>query len=222
MPYCTACGVKNSDDARFCSACGHAIVTAVPAASAVAPAVAPAVASEPRAQNVEVQGNQNNAPSNSSSYSTPDMQKNTSFQTNGTAGKTGVALKAFDNPDELWKMYFYVSFFNIGVYCLTGSAADFLSESGGLLSLPVGVFVAAIVLFMGFAYWLIKKQAVDKSRSLWLLPLIAWHVYSYLDGLSGIDLMYAETSFDYYDIYISGVPETIILIRLFLALRERF
>jgi len=172
MPFCTACGVKNVDDARFCSACGHAFVVAAPAATVVTP--------EP-----------------------------------------GGALKAFDNPAELWKMYFYVSFFNIGVYCLTGSAADFLDQSGGFLSLPFGVFVGAIVLFMGLVYWLIKKQAVDKNRSLWLLPLVAWHVYSYLDGLSGIDLMYAETSFDYYDIYISGVPETIILIRLFLALRER-
>jgi hypothetical protein len=46
-------------------------------------------------------------------------------------------------------------------------------------------------------------------------------VYAYLDGLSGFDPGVAESSFDYYDAYISGVPETIILIRLFLALRER-
>jgi hypothetical protein len=74
---------------------------------------------------------------------------------------------------------------------------------------------------MGLAYWLIKKQAVDKGRTLWLLPLIAWQVYAYLDGLSGFDPGVAETSFDYYDAYLSGIPETIILIRLFLALRER-
>jgi hypothetical protein len=132
-----------------------------------------------------------------------------------------VKLKAFDNPAELWKMYFYVSFFNIGAYFLTNSAADFLEESGGFLSIPMGLFVLFILAFMGLAYWLIKKQAVDKGRTLWLLPLIAWQVYAYLDGLSGFDPMYAESSFDYYDAYISGVPETLILIRLFVALRER-
>lgn len=131
-----------------------------------------------------------------------------------------VKLKAFDNPAELWKMYFYVSFFNIGAYFLTNSAADFLEESGGFLSIPMGLFALFILAFMGLAYLLIKKQAVDKGRTLWLLPLIAWQVYAYLDGLSGFDPGVAESSFDYYDAYISGIPETIILIRLFLALRE--
>jgi pSer/pThr/pTyr-binding forkhead associated (FHA) protein len=31
MPYCTACGHQNPDDARFCSQCGTRIVTAEPA-----------------------------------------------------------------------------------------------------------------------------------------------------------------------------------------------
>lgn len=134
---------------------------------------------------------------------------------------TPVKLKAFDNPAELWKMYFYVTFFNIGAYFLTSSAADFLEQSGGFLSIPMGIFVLFMVVFLGLSYWLIKKQAVDKNRTLWLLPLIAWHVYSYLDGLSGFEPSYAETSFDFYDAYLSGIPETLILIRLFLALRER-
>ena len=118
-------------------------------------------------------------------------------------------------------MYFYVTFFNIGAYFLTSSAADFLEQSGGFLSIPMGIFVLFMVVFLGLSYWLIKKQAVDKNRTLWLLPLIAWHVYSYLDGLSGFEPSYAETSFDFYDAYLSGIPETLILIRLFLALRER-
>jgi len=183
MAFCTACGTKNPDDARFCGACGHALVAVgtVTPPDAQVPVPAPVVESS----------------------------------------KLAGPVKAFDNPAELWKMYFYVSFFNIGVYFLTGSAADFLEESGGVLSWQMGFFALFIVVFLGLAYWLIKKQAVDKNRSLWLLPLIAWQVYSYIDGLSSPDLMYAESSFDYYDIYISGLPETIILIRLFLALRER-
>ena len=27
MPFCTACGAKNPDDARFCNACGAAMPT---------------------------------------------------------------------------------------------------------------------------------------------------------------------------------------------------
>ena len=33
MPYCTSCGHRNPDDARFCSQCGTRLVTAVPDAS---------------------------------------------------------------------------------------------------------------------------------------------------------------------------------------------
>jgi hypothetical protein len=189
MSFCTACGTKNPADARFCSACGHALVVApvaepVPPVASVSPVTPPPSAAQ-------------------------------------SAAVTPVRLKAFDNPDELWKMYFYVSFFNIGAYFLTNSASSFLEESGGFLSIPMGIFTLFMVAFLGLAYWLIKNQAVDKGRTLWLLPLIAWQVYAYLDGLSGFDPMYAESSFDYYDAYISGVPETLILIRLFVALRER-
>src|SRR5919107_1319018 len=31
MPYCTSCGHRNPDDARFCSQCGTRLVTAAPA-----------------------------------------------------------------------------------------------------------------------------------------------------------------------------------------------
>lgn len=192
MSFCTACGTKNPADARFCRACGHAME-----ASSDIPSVTPSapIASPP------LEAPKVTAPP------TPDVAP--------------TKLKAFDNPAELWKMYFYVSFFNIGAYFLSNSAADFLDESGGFLSIPMGLFVLFICAFMGLAYWLIKKQAVDKGRTLWLLPLIAWQVYAYLDGLSGFDPGVAESSFDYYDAYLSGIPETIILIRLFLALRER-
>ena len=192
MSFCTACGTKNPVDARFCRACGHAMEAPSDTPS-VTPST-PVASPPPEAPGVT-------APP------IPDVPP--------------VKLKAFDNPAELWKMYFYVSFFNIGAYFLTNSAADFLEESGGFLSIPMGLFALFILAFMGLAYWLIKKQAVDKGRTLWLLPLIAWQVYAYLDGLSGFDPGVAESSFDYYDAYISGIPETIILIRLFLALRER-
>ena len=217
MPFCTACGVKNPDEARFCRACGHAIVTeVVEGQNAAQPeeSALPLTASQLPAQATQPTTSQ---PINAQLSAQPNAQAAAS----SAPVKPTVPLKAFDNPDELWKMYFYVSFFNIGVYFLTGSAVDFMKESGGFFSIPMGIFAAFVAAYMALAYWLIKKQAVDKNRSLWLLPFIAWHVYSYLDGLSSIDLMYAETSFDYYDIYISGVPETIILIRLFLALRDR-
>jgi pSer/pThr/pTyr-binding forkhead associated (FHA) protein len=32
MPFCTECGRQNPDDARFCSQCGHRLVTDAPAA----------------------------------------------------------------------------------------------------------------------------------------------------------------------------------------------
>ena len=35
MPFCTACGAKNPDDARFCNACGAAMPTAAPVVPAV-------------------------------------------------------------------------------------------------------------------------------------------------------------------------------------------
>ncbi len=201
MSFCTACGTKNPADARFCSACGHAL-TPASAAEPVAPV--PPIPPVPAVPPVSPA-----PPVVSAQASTPSV------------AVAPVKLKAFDNPDELWKMYFYVSIFNIGAYFLTNSATDFLEQSGGFFTIPVGIFALFAVVCLGFAYWLIKKQAVDKNRTLWLLPLIAWHVYSYLDGLSGFDPMYAETSFDYYDAYISGVPETLILIKLFVALRER-
>ena len=34
MPFCTACGKQNPDDARFCSQCGHALTTDQPASPA--------------------------------------------------------------------------------------------------------------------------------------------------------------------------------------------
>ena len=200
MSFCTACGTKNPADARFCSACGHPIET-----SASIPG-APVMTSAPIPP----------APTPSTPPTPPSQ-----VATPATFVAAPVKLKAFDNPAELWKMYFYVTFFNIGAYFLTSSAADFLEQSGGFLSIPMGIFVLFMVVFLGLSYWLIKKQAVDKNRTLWLLPLIAWHVYSYLDGLSGFEPSYAETSFDFYDAYLSGIPETLILIRLFLALRER-
>ena len=45
MPFCTACGHPNPDDARFCSQCGTRLVTATPtppASPAGAPAASPA------------------------------------------------------------------------------------------------------------------------------------------------------------------------------------
>jgi apolipoprotein N-acyltransferase len=177
MAFCSACGTKNPDEARFCSACGHALVQPEPIA--------------PPAERVL------------------------------TVIQHTPPLKAFDNPAELWKMYFYVSFFNIGIFFLTQASTEFLEDSGGWFSIPMVLFVLIVVGYLALAYWLIKKQGVDKNRSLWLLPLLAWQVYGYLDGLSGFDPAYAVSSFDYYDAYISGLPETIILIKLFLALRER-
>ena len=43
MPYCTSCGHRNPDDARFCSQCGTRLVTAVapPGAAAGEPGGAP-------------------------------------------------------------------------------------------------------------------------------------------------------------------------------------
>ncbi|WP_243057571.1 FHA domain-containing protein [Nocardioides sp. SR21] len=35
MPFCTSCGTRNPDDARFCSQCGSPLVAAAPAAGDV-------------------------------------------------------------------------------------------------------------------------------------------------------------------------------------------
>jgi pSer/pThr/pTyr-binding forkhead associated (FHA) protein len=48
MPFCTACGRQNPDDARFCSQCGTRLVTAPPA-QAAAPAEVPPQAAAPAA-----------------------------------------------------------------------------------------------------------------------------------------------------------------------------
>lgn len=165
MPFCTACGAKNPEEARFCNACGAAMPTVAP----VAPVFTPA----------------------------------------------GVApLKPFDNPNELWKMFFYVALFNLGMYFFTTSSED-------ILGYGVAVIVGISAIYFGIAYWIVKVQGVDKNRSLWILLLIAFHVYAYLDGLSGIDDLTNPNTFDIYDTYLSGLPELFILIKLFLALRER-
>jgi pSer/pThr/pTyr-binding forkhead associated (FHA) protein len=45
MPFCTACGRQNPDDARFCSQCGTPLVTPEPEAAAEPPADATATIS---------------------------------------------------------------------------------------------------------------------------------------------------------------------------------
>ena len=123
-------------------------------------------------------------------------------------------LKPFDNPNELWKMFFYVSVFNLGMYFFTTASED-------ILGYGIAVVAGISAVFYGIAYWILKVQAVDKNRSLWLLPLIAFQVYAYLDGLSGLDDLTNPNTFDVYDTYLSGLPELFIVIKLFLALRER-
>ena len=180
MPFCSACGTKCADDAKFCSACGQALAAAP---DQVAPTTQPQVtrAAEPLPPVIQV--------------ITP-----------------AAPLRAFDNPAELWKMFFYVAIFDLAIYFLTTSAA----ETGGFTSGPTMLIVAA---YLAVAYFLVKVQAYDKGRAVWLLPLIAWHVWGYLEGISNSgDLEYA-TTFDNYDTFISGIPEMVILIKLFLVLR---
>ena len=175
MPFCSACGTKCADDAKFCSACGKAIVV-TPAAE---------------------------QPSQAADGVSPVIQ---------VIAPTA-PLKAFDNPAELWKMFFYVALFDLGIYFLTTSAV----ENGGYSSGFNLLFFAA---YFGLAYFLVKVQAFDKGRAVWLLPLIAFHVWGYLQGIaSSGDLEYA-TTFDNYDTFISGIPEMVILTKLFLVLRQ--
>jgi len=182
MPFCSACGTKCADDAKFCSACGKTIVVASVDQAAATTQAQAVRATEPGQPVIQV--------------ITP-----------------AAPLKAFDNPAELWKMFFYVAIFDLGIYFLTTSAA----ETGGFSSGPTMLIVAG---YLAVSYFLVKVQAFDKGRAVWLLPLIAWHVWGYLQGISGSgDLEYA-TTFDNYDTFISGIPEMVILTKLFLVLRQ--
>lgn len=122
-------------------------------------------------------------------------------------------LKAFDNPAELWKMFFYVALFDLGIYFLTTSAA----ENGSFTSSATMLFFGA---YFGVSYVLVKVQAFDKGRAVWLLPLIAFHVWGYLQGIASSGDLDFATTFDNYDTFISGIPEMVILIKLFLVLRQ--
>jgi hypothetical protein len=175
MPFCSACGTKCADDAKFCSACGKAVVAASAAEQPSQPTdtVAPVI--------------QVIAPA--------------------------APLKAFDNPAELWKMFFYVALFNMGIYFLTTYGA----ESGGYSSGVNFLFFAG---YFGLAYFLVKVQAFDKGRAFWLLPLIAFHLWGYLQGIASSDDLEYATTFDNYDTFITGLPEMVILTKLFLALRQ--
>jgi pSer/pThr/pTyr-binding forkhead associated (FHA) protein len=53
MPFCTACGRQNPDDARFCAQCGTRLVPAEPAESADVPFDATATISFPPGEKVE-------------------------------------------------------------------------------------------------------------------------------------------------------------------------
>jgi hypothetical protein len=182
MPFCSACGTKSADDAKFCSACGKAIVVAT--ADQVTPAQQPQVVRtiEPTPPVIHVI-----APA--------------------------APLKAFDNAAELWKMFFYVALFDLGIYFLTTSA----SENGGFTSSANLLFFGA---YFGVSYVLVKIQAFDKGRAVWLLPLIAFHLWGYLQGIASSGDLEFATTFDNYDTFISGVPEMVILIKLFLVLRQ--
>ena len=175
MPFCSACGTKCADDAKFCSACGKGLVAASAAEQPSQPTdnVAPVI--------------QVIAPA--------------------------APLKAFDNPAELWKMFFYVALFNMGIYFLTTYGA----ESGGYSSGVNFLFFAG---YFGLAYFLVKVQAFDKGRAFWLLPLIAFHLWGYLQGIAGSDDLEYATTFDNYDTFITGLPEMVILTKLFLVLRQ--
>jgi hypothetical protein len=175
MPFCSACGTKCADDAKFCSACGKTLLAASAAEQASQPTdnVAPVI--------------QVIAPA--------------------------APLKAFDNPAELWKMFFYVALFNMGIYFLTTYGA----ESGGYSSGVNFLFFAG---YFGLAYFLVKVQAFDKGRAFWLLPLIAFHLWGYLQGIAGSDDLEYATTFDNYDTFITGIPEMVILTKLFLVLRQ--
>lgn len=175
MPFCSACGTKCADDAKFCSACGKGLV----AASAAEQPSQPTDNAAPVIQVI--------APS--------------------------APLKAFDNPAELWKMFFYVALFNMGIYFLTTYGA----ESGGYSSGVNFLFFAG---YFGLAYFLVKVQAFDKGRAFWLLPLIAFHLWGYLQGIAGSDDLEYATTFDNYDTFITGLPEMVILTKLFLVLRQ--
>ena len=70
------------------------------------------------------------------------------------------------------------------------------------------------------SYFLVKVQAFDKGRAVWLLPLIAFHVWGYLQGIASSGDIEFATTFDNYDTFISGIPEMVILIKLFLVLRQ--
>jgi hypothetical protein len=122
-------------------------------------------------------------------------------------------LKAFDNPAELWKMFFYVALFDLGIYFLTTSASDNSSLTSSATLLFFGAYFA-------LSYFLVKIQAFDKGRAVWLLPLIAFHLWGYLQGISSSGDLEFATTFDNYDTFISGVPEMVILIKLFLVLRQ--
>jgi len=50
--------------------------------------------------------------------------------------------------------------------------------------------------------------------------LIAFHLWGYLQGISSSGDLEFATTFDNYDTFISGVPEMVILIKLFLVLRQ--
>ncbi|MEI8402733.1 MAG: zinc-ribbon domain-containing protein [Alcaligenaceae bacterium] len=178
MPFCSACGTKCVDDAKFCSSCGKAIVVA----SATEQPSQPADGMIPAAPVIQVI-----APV--------------------------APLKAFDNPPELWKMFFYVAFFNLGIYFLTTSA----TENSNLTSSGIILFFGV---YFGLSYVLVKVQAFDKGRAAWLLPLIAFHVWGYLQGISSSGDLEFATTFDNYDTFISGVPEMVILTKLFLVLRQ--
>ncbi len=182
MPFCSACGTKSADDAKFCSACGKAIIAAPDDQAAPATQAQSVRATEPVQPVIQVI-----APV--------------------------APLKAFDNPAELWKMFFYVALFDLGIYFLTTSA----SENGSFTSSASLLFFGA---YFGVSYFLVKVQAFDKGRAVWLLPLIAFHVWGYRQGIaSSSDLEFA-TTFDNYDTFISGIPEMVILIKLFLVLRQ--
>jgi hypothetical protein len=110
-------------------------------------------------------------------------------------------------------MFFYVALFNMGIYFLTTYGA----ESGGYSSGVNFLFFAG---YFGLAYFLVKVQAFDKGRAFWLLPLIAFHLWGYLQGIAGSDDLEYATTFDNYDTFITGIPEMVILTKLFLVLRQ--
>ena len=113
--------------------------------------------------------------------------------------------------EKLWKNF--LIFFSIGIVMTFMGSMGYTGEDLNIMII-VCLFIYPIV------YFCIKYQAIDKSKPYWIIPIILLMVWGWIDGIVNMEQIVTPNKADLYNTFISGIPETYLLIKIFLNIKK--